>query len=554
MFQQQSITHSLYVDNQSVENTQLIPLQVINDHTVTIPPITTTEVTVITVTTPTVLPGTTLTITQSGTIITSIQPPVTSIVTSIVTQIITIVGPTQTITAPGNIITVTTSTVLPGTTLTITQSGTTITSIQPPVTSIVTQIITIVGPTQTITAPGNIITVTTSTVLPGTTLTITQSGTTITSIQPPVTSIITQIITIVGPTQTVSGPGSTETITESSVVTCPAPTNSAPVTPQDTGPNALWGCSPGFVCSPPKPDSCTVFAQPPSYDYLCDASFCIPSPPFTPVVWPDHETSFYPPTQGYFNLPPPAFGLDYGIFAETVVNGVATGDWSSQASITHFPPAATAAAKKVRHLPPQARALPAPLQKRDSTIVPAVCYAVCNNCYIEAQKVGKSPALCSSGSAFESELSACESCVQANGDSTKATLQTYVSPEFAPFITFCNAQPPAQPIVESTSIQVNTPPAVTHSVVVATEQAPTPTISVGVTRTNTPTPSPSPATPPSSPSSTSSQPFSQTSTNLGASTSAPSQIQPGSNAGNHLNPSMAFAVFIAGMLALALAL
>jgi hypothetical protein len=442
---------------------------------------------------------------------------------------------------------VTTTTVLPGTTLTITQSGTTITSIQPPVTSIVTQIITVVGPAQTVTAPGNIITVTTPTVIPGSTVTITQSGTTIISIQPPVTSIVTQIITVVGPTQTVTGAGNTATVTESSVVTCPAPTNSGPVTPQDTGPNALWGCSPGFVCSPPKPDSCTVFAQPPSYDYLCDASFCIPSPPFTPVKWPDHETSFYPLTQGYFNLPPPAFGLGYGIFAETVVDGVATGDWSSQASITHFPPAATAA-KKVRQLPPRARALPAPIQKRDNTIVPAVCYALCNNCYIEAQKVGKSPALCSSGSAFESDLSACESCVQANGDKTKATLQKYVSPEFAPFINFCNAQPPAQPIVESTSVKVNTPPAVTHSVVVATEQAPTPTVSVGVTHTNTPTPSP-----PSTPTSASSQPISQTSTNLGASTSAPSQIQPGS-AGNHLSPSMTFAGFVAGVLALAFAL
>lgn len=393
----------------------------------------------------------------------------------------------------------------------------------------------------------SIITVTTPTVLPGTTLTITQSGTTIISIQPPVTSIVTRIITVVGPTQTVTGPGNTKTVTES-IVTCPAPTNSAPVTPQDTGPDSLWGCSPGFVCSPPKPGSCTLFAQPPGYDYLCDASFCIPAPPFTDVIWPENQTSFYPPTPGYFNLPPPAFGLDYGIFSETVINGVTTGDWTSQASITHFPPAATAATKKVRHLPPQARAIPAPIQKRDSSIVPAVCYAVCNNCYVEAQKVGKSPALCAPGSAFNTDLGSCEDCVAANGDSTKATLQNYVSPEFAPFLQFCNAQP-AQSQVGSTTVVTNTPPAVTQSVVVATstENAPTPTISVGVTSTNTPSPSPSP---PSSPTSSSTQSFSETSTNGGVvATPTPSQIT-GPNAGSHLNPSLSFMAFIAGSLAL----
>jgi hypothetical protein len=400
----------------------------------------------------------------------------------------------------------------------------------------------------------SVITVTTPTVLPASTITITQSGTTITSILPPVTSIITTTLTITGPTQTVTGPTNTLTVI-ASIITCPAPTNSAPVTPQDTGPNALWGCAPGFVCSPPKPDDCSLFAQPPSYDYLCDKSFCIPAPPFNDVHWPPGETSFFPLTEGYFNLPPTAFGLDYGIFAEQVINGVTTGDWSSQTSITHFPPAATPGAKRVRRLPPQARALGehAKVQKRDSSIVPAVCYAVCNNCYIEAQKVGKSPALCAPGSAFKTDLGACDDCVAAYEGSTKVSLQTYVNPEFAPFINFCSAQPAQSEVGGSTSTSTFTPAAQTQSVVVATATAPTPTLSVGVTSTNTPTPSPSPSqsqsqsqSQPPSPN-TSSQPLT-TSTNGGivASTSAPAQIT-GPNAGSHLNPSLIFAGGVAAM-------
>jgi hypothetical protein len=388
----------------------------------------------------------------------------------------------------------------------------------------------------------SVITVTTPTVLPGTTVTITQSGTTITSISPPVTSIITTTITITGPTQTITGPTNTLTVT-ASIITCPAPTNSAPVTPQDTGPDALWGCSPGFVCSPPKPDDCSLFAQPPSYNYLCDKSFCIPSPPFTDVQWPANQTSFYPPTEGYFNLPPPAFGLDYGIFEEEVINGVTTGDWSSQTSITHYPPAPTGAAKKVRHLPPQARAIEehAQIHKRDGSVVPAVCYAVCNNCYIEAQKVGKSPALCVPGSAFESDLGSCNDCVTANGDQTKSSLQSYVEPEFEPFLSFCSAQS-AQPELGSTSTSTFTPAAQTQSVVVATATAPTPTLSVPVTSTNTPAPS-----------SPTSQPFSTTSTNLGAATSLPAPLTT-PNAGSNLYPSLALSSFVAGLLALAIML
>jgi hypothetical protein len=201
-----------------------------------------------------------------------------------------------------------------------------------------------------------------------------------------------------------------------------------------------------------------VWAEPPSYSYLCDVSFCIPSPPFTDVQWPENQTSFFPPPYGYFDLPPPAFGLDYGIFAEQVINGVTTGDWSSQTSLTVFNPASPTGLRKARDLPPQVGDLS--VQKRDDPLPPAVCYAVCNNCYIEALKVGLSPNLCVPGSAFKSDLGACNDCVTAHEGTTKGTLQAYVDPEFEPFISFCSAQT-AQPELTSTATVV--PAATTQS-------------------------------------------------------------------------------------------
>jgi hypothetical protein len=118
--------------------------------------------------------------------------------------------------------------------------------------------------------------------------------------------------------------------------------------------------------------------------------------------------------------------------------------------------------------------------------IPAVCYAQCNNCYLEAQRVGKSPALCAPGSPFESDYASCQSCVAANGDLTKVSLQTYVVPEFEPFLSFCQAQPAIPEISSSaagttTSTKTVTPGTATESVVVATATASTPTLTVGVT-------------------------------------------------------------------------
>jgi hypothetical protein len=206
----------------------------------------------------------------------------------------------------------------------------------------------------------------------------------------------------------------------SRIVICPTPTNSIHEEPQDSGPNALWGCSPGFICSPPKPDNCEIWAGPPNYDYVCDAKSCIPSPSFTSVVWLAGNTSKYPLT-GYFNLNPNSFGLNYSIFITTEVSKVST-----------------AFAGRDRKFPAIER--PRDIIRRISSAVPAVCYAQCNNGYIEAQRLGKSAIICARDSAFQSGYQSCQTCVGANSNISKAALQNIIDPRFAPFVSFCDAQ------------------------------------------------------------------------------------------------------------------
>ncbi|RDL33729.1 uncharacterized protein BP5553_08097 [Venustampulla echinocandica] len=403
--------------------------------------LTTTKTRVVTKT----LPGTTITTSISGSLTTITQPA--STITSTETDIITTTEPGTTVVGPG------TTVVGPG--VTVTAPGATVTA-----------------PGSTVVIPASTITSTFTTTLPGSVTTITQAGTTVISTAPGVTSIVTTTVTL--PAQTVTIPGSVTTVTDH--VVCPRPTNSGPVTPQDTGPDALWGCSPGFVCNPPKPDHCTVWADPPDKNYLCDAKFCVPSPDFSPVTWPAGKTSYFPPTDGYFNLNPNAFGLGYGIFFNDSPK-----EWTSQAGLSHYPPAATPLPAKKREVRVHAAKL-SKLSKRDATVYPAVCYAQCNNCWIEAQRVGKQPALCESNSAFKLGYESCQECAVANGDDTKQSLQAYVAPQFAQFIDFCSARPAQSAVLpESTSTAVVVPVPVTQSVVVATTTAPTPTQSVEVT-------------------------------------------------------------------------
>ncbi|RDW91033.1 hypothetical protein BP5796_02198 [Coleophoma crateriformis] len=239
----------------------------------------------------------------------------------------------------------------------------------------------------------------------------------------------------------------TETVTSipTTVSICAIPSNTAPTNPQSTGNDSTWGCSPGYVCNPPKPNHCNIWASALAEDYRCDVKDCIPAPAFEGVIWPENTTAYYPPVEGYYNLDPVAFGLSYDIFAQvvlteyvisdhstSVLTTITTGNWASQASLSHYPAAPTA--NVLRMLLKRWS-----LARRDSSVVPAVCYAQCNNCFIEAQKIGKASALCAPGSAFESDYTSCQACVAAHGDTSKLSLQAYVQPEFAQFVNYCNA-------------------------------------------------------------------------------------------------------------------
>lgn len=464
-------------------------------------------------------------------------------ITTVLWQVITLPGqlttlPASTVTLPGQITTLSGKiTTLPGVTITVPASTVTL----PP------QDTTLPGAVTTITASSQITTlggqITTS---PGSADTVVLPGQLTTSIGQTVTlPEATPLITIPGPISTIAGPPEptvilppvSDTITvpeplfvrpELAVVVCPKPSNTPGVVviPQDSGPNALWGCSPGYVCNAPKPAGCDVFADPPDYDYLCAAKYCVLSPPLPVLTWPEGETSYYPLTEGYFNLNPQAFGLDFTIFVYNVLvitvpgkngdEGLQTipggGQYSSQASLSHFESASTptftvgrqssaytkptvsayAYRREARqeHAHVEKESLRAQnahhVLKRDETIAPAVCFATCNNCYTEAQSVGKSSALCASDSSFRSYYDACQSCADSNSATPRRSLSVYVEPKFAEFLNFCDSQVAlpvlADPSTESVPITSTVvPPPVTESVVVATETVQTPTVSVGFT-------------------------------------------------------------------------
>ncbi|KAI2462906.1 hypothetical protein F4781DRAFT_418407 [Annulohypoxylon bovei var. microspora] len=63
----------------------------------------------------------------------------------------------------------------------------------------------------------------------------------------------------------------------------------------------------------------------------------------------------------------------------------------------------------------------------------ADCYTVCNNAYLEAEKIGKTAALCDIGSVFRLYVASCESCEGNNG--------TYLA-ELEPFTDYCDAADP----------------------------------------------------------------------------------------------------------------
>lgn len=305
------------------------------------------------------------------------------------------------------------------------------------------------------TLPASTVLTTLTTVLPPITITVTEDGTTVTTVIPGPT--VTDVRTTTLPPVTVSVPGPTVT---TSISVCTVMPTSDTTPGRVVSDEQTWGCDPGFVCMPPKPGSCNLWPDSPSDDFLCEPQYCKPAPYYPEVEWPANETGWYPPTEGYFNLNPNAFGLSYEIFeineVVTKIDGkkttILTGDWTSQATISHFPPVPTSSATTTTKKHHYGRGSAHLLSKRDGSIVPAICYAPCNNAYLEAQQVGKSDALCGSETTFNLTYTRCDTCIANHADDVQLTKRTYLEPKFAQYIGFCAIQPQL-PQLSSTSPQ-----------------------------------------------------------------------------------------------------
>jgi hypothetical protein len=260
----------------------------------------------------------------------------------------------------------------------------------------------------------------------------------------------------------------------------------------------LWGCDPGFVCNVPKPQGCNLFAEPPSSEFLCEPKYCIRAPPLYRANWRENETGYFPPTEGYFNLNPNAFGLSYDIFelheVVTKIDGkkttITTGNWVSQTDLTHFPPEPTSVTTTQGHY---GRGLSSHrLSKRDESVAPAVCYGICNEAFNEGQRVGLIPELCNVDATFRTLSDNCITCIQSNKDNVLDTIRVHVGPEFEDMWNFCEIKvPEPQETVTSAQSQVTSTP----DVVTSTQDGPntnTDPIPITPTSTSTSTSEPEP--------------------------------------------------------------
>ncbi|KAM3508058.1 hypothetical protein MY10362_001404 [Beauveria mimosiformis] len=245
--------------------------------------------------------------------------------------------------------------------------------------------------------------------------TVTQPASTITQ---PASTVAQSASTVTRPASTVTQPASTSKIT-----VCPAPTGLH--TPLAPGSTLTFGCSPGSVCSPPMPRGCDMWPGPPSDDFVCRASECFPSPPFTQTHWPDNETSYYyPPSNGYFNLDPTEFGLTYDVFVD-------------HGRDNH----------RRRHVGQKRAQRGRSLMKR-APATPARCFDECNNAHLIAQAGGKTDELCRARSSFRLGFELCTACIKTHArvsssrkmDNDDDDDDDYIRSVFAQFLNFCNGR------------------------------------------------------------------------------------------------------------------
>ncbi|ELQ42827.1 hypothetical protein OOU_Y34scaffold00192g12 [Pyricularia oryzae Y34] len=271
------------------------------------------------------------------------------------------------------------------------------------------------------------------------------------------------------------------TTTPSPVTACPAPTAAALGAPRSSSFRLKWGCEPGYVCSPPKPEGCNAWGSCPPKDYVCEPQYCRPAPP--PQIAPEtssNETGWVPPNPFYFNLDPTKFGLTGSIFEKyeiiQVVEGrtitVTTGDWTPHASVAQ----ATAAPgnpglhmykprkrgdkpigprkilswKNLRNVMKHAKRL---YRRQNGARIPermSICYTPCNAAFIAAQDIGLVPRLCVEGSSYQDDVNGCWECLDLWRNETQTgNVREYVGDQFEEYLAYCDVNdgtvPPSGP-------------------------------------------------------------------------------------------------------------
>ncbi|KAM9873767.1 Agglutinin-like protein [Verticillium dahliae] len=250
-----------------------------------------------------------------------------------------------------------------------------------------------------------------------------------------------------------------------SITVCPAPTN-APgdyaQLPHDPTSNRTFGCIPLFVCDPPKPRGCDIWADSPNDDYVCDPKYCISSPPYARVHWAEGATGYVPLDQGYFNLNPHAFGLPYSVFVNEAIAGNPYGEpytvpRDDRGSAADLDVSTGPLPLVARRVPSSRRGALSVKQRQDdgAPAAPAVCFDDCNNCYKEALAVGKSPSLCRAGSQFRQDYQQCIACIDANVENGPFIRVLYIDQKFDQFLRYCEGQEPV-PVNSSSSADAPT--------------------------------------------------------------------------------------------------
>lgn len=272
-----------------------------------------------------------------------------------------------------------------------------------------------------------------------------------------------------GQTITVTASGQAETNTAPSTITqlivCESRTINPTFTPSKPVPTDwTWGCPAGRICQP-RQIGCTFERDLPADTYFCSPEECIDASHVPELRHPDGPYNnytcglLYKPVEGYFNLNPELFGVDYNIFDQfgqtaepcaTSLSSTTSARHASHATgeVHHYGAAImeffnpshvfpTATINK-RSASPKITA-PAVLGKREDgeTIVPVICYDICNQCGYAAQETGKIyDQLCPTQSNFPRYLGSCRTCIEKNKDDEPVGVPPLLN-SLTQWINFC---------------------------------------------------------------------------------------------------------------------